>query len=155
MNQPEWECVAQLGDVNPLDHGGFWVFQDKAGNQTAEAELLVCPDSDSDARDNLWMAYRFSLERCTYQNEILSDNEFHPSHPAWFADTIEGVASFADYPEIIDDLCSEDPIKRATAYRAIGDYHGFENLDSYPLELRKRETKKRYSDKKYKAVNNV
>lgn len=160
MSQPDWECIGQLGDVNPLDYGGYWIFRDKTGVYPEEGELLVV----SDEEDGTNRVYRFILERCTYQNGILSDNKFHPDHPAWFAkpeayrvsrpqDTtyLSGVSDFADYPldELIQDFCSEDALKRASAYRVVGEYHGFENLDSDPLDLRNRECKQRYKQEKY------
>lgn len=167
MSQPEWECIVQIGDVSPTEYGGLWIFRDKTGVYPEEAELLLCPDSDSDARDNLWYVHRFILDRCTYENGILSDNKFHPDHPAWFAtpeskrkerpqDTtyLADIVSGADFPsveELIAQFCSEDPIERALAYREVGEYHGWDNLDHDPLTLRKREVKKRYNDPKYKV----
>ena len=43
-------------------------------------------------------------------------------------------------------------IERANAYRAIGQYHGEENLDSDPLTLTKEEAEERYEDEKYTVV---
>lgn len=45
-----------------------------------------------------------------------------------------------DYPvdTLVNDLCSNDPTRLAHAYRAIGDYHGWDNLDGYPLTFTKR-----------------
>lgn len=53
-----------------------------------------------------------------------------------------------DYSEaaLRSDLCSDDPIKLAQAYRAIGDYLGWANLDAYPLTLTQAEAEKRIED---------
>ncbi len=162
-NQPEWECIAQLGDMNPIDHGGYWVFKDKTGVYCEMGELLVVPEPDSGEK---YIVYRFDLERCTWTPKlfdmgVLSDNKFHPDYPAWFAKPegekkvrpqdstyLSNICSFVDLElrELIGMFCSADPIQRAWAYQAIGDYHGFDNLDSYPLELSKREVKQRYKD---------
>jgi hypothetical protein len=154
-NQPNWKLVANLGDVNPIDYGGFFVFIDETGAYDPEAELLVSPDSD----EGEWQVYRFSLPKCTFINGILSDNKFHPGHPAWFAnpgaENLSGVAECCGdaVDSLITDLCSDNVSNRASAYRAIGQYHGFENLDSYPLTFKSRaEVEQRYNDPKYKAA---
>lgn len=84
-NQPVWKLLANLGDVNPVDHGGLFVYQDLTGVYPEECEKLVSP---------------------------------------------------------------ADPIERARAYESIGDYHGFDNLDSYPLIFSNRsDVTARYTEK--------
>jgi hypothetical protein len=153
--QPQWLAIANLGDVNPVDHGGFFVFVDNTGAYAPEAEFLDVPFDETDR----YTVYRFCLDKCTLTDGILSDNQFHPSHPAWFAqpeherknrpqDTcyLSNVADSMgiDLHALHSLFCSDNPIERAEAYRAIGEYHGFENLDSYPLELTRSEARKRY-----------
>ena len=158
--QPKWRFVANLGDVSPLEYGGYFVYRDITKVYAPEAELLREPedgrDHDSAAR---WTVYRFTLEPCTFIDGILSDNPYHPSRPAWFAGTeperelrpqdttyLRDLAEFigADVKDLITDFCSDDPIRRAQAWRVVGDYHGYENLDSDPLVLTRAEVKKRY-----------
>lgn len=94
------------------------------------------------------MEYHFDLDRCTWINGILSDNKFHPDFPVWFAspeteqqtrpqDTtyLSKVAESIgmDLDELRMLFCSDNPVERAQAYRAVADYHGIENFDSYPL----------------------
>jgi hypothetical protein len=162
--QPKWHCIAQLGDVNPLDYGGYWIFEDATGVYPPEAEYLAV-DDDDDGRLR-YTAYRFALDRCTYADGILSDNPYHPDHPAWFAkpeseratrpqdttylaDVAKSIGS--DVGAVIAALCSDDPRERAHAYRAVGDYHGWDNLDSYPLQLSRTEARRRYALAKYRA----
>jgi len=86
------------------------------------------------------------LEPCTYINGILSDNKFHPEHPAWFADSLDEVASTMgiNVDDLITLFLSNNPIDRAQAWRMIGDYHGFDNLDSYPEYYTRKEVESRY-----------
>jgi hypothetical protein len=157
--QPQWELVAQLGDANPIDHGGHFVYVDLTGVYPPESELLIPDEGDEDAER--WTIYRYSLDKCTLTDGILSDNPYHPSHPAWFAtpdhherdrpqDTtyLGRVADCCDIErsELERMLCGDDPVERATAYHAIGSYHGWENLDSYPRVVTSRdEIEQRYA----------
>jgi len=151
--------IANLGDVNPYEYGGYFVFIDETGEYPPEAELLVPPDEYDGKK---YIVYRFVLEPCTYENGILSDNPFHKDHPAWFAtpeseraerpqDTtyLRSICECMDIDEdkLIRLFCSDDPIERAEAWRCVGGYHGYHELDSYPLQLTRREVFGRYNSR--------
>jgi len=111
MSQPDWKFEAQLGDVNPIDHGGKFLFSDKTGVYAPELEVLELIEGDTEDEynddgeletegDMKWQVHRFILEPCTYgrvvngeweplteyhPDGVLSDNKFHPGHAAWFA----------------------------------------------------------------------
>lgn len=145
-DQPRWKCTANLGDVNPVDEGGYFVLEDETGQYPAELEVLGVQDEDG---RTTWTVHRFPLERCTCQDGILSDNPQHPEHPAWFADSIGAMARFADMApqQLAAWFCSQDAKLRAEAYRLVGLYHGWENLDQYPLTFNRRaEVKARYRE---------
>ncbi len=157
MSQPKWKLIAQLGDANPLEYGGYFIYQDETGVYVEEGEVLLTPDEE----DGEHIVSRFSLEKCTFINGILSDNKFHPDKPAWFAkpeserkerpqDTtyLSNVAEFVglDYDDFVESFCSDDSRARALAYQAVGEYHGFANLDSDPLTLTRSEAFDRYAD---------
>ena len=146
-NQPKWKAVAQLGDVNPLDYGGYWVLVDTTGVYPAEGEWV-----EVDEETNRLTIRRFILDQCTFIDGVLSDNPYHPLHPAWFAD-LEGVSSACGTPvaELRKLLCSDNPVERAHAYREIGCTHGFNNLDDYPIEMSQTEGRRRYRLKKYRT----
>jgi hypothetical protein len=141
--QPIWKLVAQLGDADPIEHGGYFIYEDTTGVYPPEAAHLIAPEDD----DGTWIEYRFILEPCTWIDGILSDNKFHPGHAAWFAENIESVASCSGQPEVsafISSLTGDSITDRAWAWRAIGEYHGFENLDSYPNSFTREEIEARY-----------
>lgn len=146
--QPDWKCVANLGDVHPIDHGGYFVYEDQTGVYAPECELLT-PLGDDDSAG--WNVHRFILETCTYQDGVLSDNKYHPALPAWFAkpeseratrpqDTtyLSNLAKFVgmETDAFAAMFLSGDISERAEAWRIVGEYHGFENLDSYPLTFK-------------------
>lgn len=155
--QPKWQLVANLGDASPVDYGGYFVYRDLTGEYTAEAEVLMSPDSD-DAPEG-WTVYRFILDRLKMvtsadgQNYLVPDAYDstwpHPVHSyvEWFDDSLPAIAQSCScsLEGLREDLCSSDPIVRAQAYRAIGDHHGYENLDSDPRTFHKRgEVSRRY-----------
>lgn len=171
-HQPTWNCVAQLGDADPIDFGGYWVLVDSTGAYAPEGEYLEPPPDDQanydiDLLDGdwkptaRWTVYRFILEPCTWIDGILSDNPHHPAHAAWWAPRpytaknttcrLRGTAETMGFElaELVGLATSADPVDRAIVYRAIGDYYGFENLDSYPLTLTEREVSERYADPHY------
>lgn len=132
------KLVANFGDVNPLTYGGSFVFEND-GEYT-------CEHFDVGEEGENVTVYRFNLPMCTFINGVLSDNEFHPNYPAWFADSIGKVAECCGVPrrELVDGLCASDPVKRAAVFQDIGRYHGFDNLDSYPITLTESELAARY-----------
>ena len=161
MSQPKWKLLGNLGDASPLDHGGYFVYQDETGVYDPEAEVLLLDDEGKE--DSTYTIHRVVLERCTYVNGILSDNKFHPDYAAWFAspeaerakrpqDTtyLSNVAQQVGIElNVLEEyLCSEDVMTRAEAYYWIGDYHGWRNFDDYPLiKVTREEAEKRYKEK--------
>jgi len=157
MSQPKWKFLVNVGDVNPLDHGGMFVYVDETGVYPPEAEC-VWPEEDID----LITVHRFILEPCTYINGVLSDNKFHPDKWAWFAappsggnrsrpDTTNYLKSIADTEgtdeaALIAMFCSDDPQQRVYAWRSVGDFFGYDNLDSQPIKLTRVEAVKRYQE---------
>lgn len=136
-NQPKWVKVGVVGDINPVDYGGGLVFEDKTGVYAPEVEYYL---GDNGAYLGKIRIYRFSADKCTFVNGVLSDNRFHPELPAWFADKLPDDTT----PE---QFCSEDTMIRAMAWTEVGLYYGFENLDNYPIYLTRNEAIKRVGRK--------
>lgn len=149
--QPTWKLLTNPGDVNPIEYGGYFVYEDTTGVYPAEVEVLVAHPRDDSPEG--WTIYRFALDRC----QLIEDPDTHtiylvpftynPPWPhalskydEWFHKDLANVASSigSTLTELRQDLCSADPRDRAHAYRAIGEYHGFENLDGYPLTFHNR-----------------
>jgi hypothetical protein len=145
--QPVWKLVAQLGDVHPIDHGGHWIFIDTTGVYEPEAEVLIVPEEEGQRYE----IRRYILEPCTYENGVLSDNSYHPSQAAWFADKVPALAASLNVEpdEFLRLLLSDVPAERAIAWHEIGQYFGWDNLDAYPLRLTRAEIVNRYSHPPY------
>lgn len=155
--QPNWKLIANLGDVNPLNYGGYFVYEDTTGVYPPEAEKLFTPENEGGE----YTVYRFILEPCTFINGILSDNPHHPEISAWFAkpeaeratrpqDTtyLKSLIDYNRIPEetLIGMFCSPHAVERALAWEIVGQYHGWANLDQYPLTLSEAEARARYND---------
>ena len=129
-----------MGDCGDFSaYGGLLVYRE--GNRF-QAEYWQAGDSEEDNGT----AYRFDLDKCTLTDGILSDNPYHPKLESWFAKSIESMASFGGVStgELRQWFCSEDIYWLGRAYELLGHYHGFFELDSYPLELSEAEARKRY-----------
>lgn len=159
-NEPK--LIANLGDASPLEYGGYFVYSD-GDRPFVEMVEPPCDDIDFDSEKARWTVYSFDIDKCTFIDGVLSDNKFHPDHAAWFAklesekatrpqDTtyLSNVVSQFEGQFTLEEFslmfCSDDIAKRAWAYREIGQYHGFENLDSDPLTLTKSEVNARYPE---------
>lgn len=148
--QPEWEIIANLGDRSPFDYGGYFIYRDKTGVYPEEAELLI-PEED----EKTYTIYRFVLDPLKMVNGYLVAKKYdrtwpHPleRYDEWFHKDLDGVASFigSTKKELEEAFTSDEPLERALAYQAIGDYFGWDNLDSYPLQMTRREVENRYKD---------
>jgi hypothetical protein len=153
--QPDWELVGTIGDVDPLGYGGGFVFRDKTGVYPPEIEYVE-PIGDGGSRDDVQSvtAYRVVLEPHTYIDGVLSDNPFHPAYPVWYADDLDSMCKTCDCDrdELIDKFCSDDPMERAMAYENVASYWGWHELDHYPLTLTPAEAEERYAAPKYQTA---
>lgn len=68
MSQPKWKFVANLGDADPIENGGAFVFIDETGAYPPEIEILEEPAEDDGPKH--WKVYRFPLENCTFASDI-------------------------------------------------------------------------------------
>lgn len=152
--QPKWKYIGNFGDRNFLDYGGALLYEDTTGVYPAELEVIQEPEEGG---KEVYRVYRFPLDRLkTVEventlylvpfNYVPSWPHAAPAYDEWFSKDLSGIASTIgmDPDELRADFCSEDIRRRALAYIAVGDYHGYENLDSYPLELTAKEARKRY-----------
>ena len=152
--QPVWKFIANLGDASPMAHGGFFVYEDATAVYSPECVLLEPKNDEDDIRDPgmFWTVRRFSADKCAFINGVLSDNRFHPELAAWFADKIGALAdTYGQTAESVTALlCSADTLDRAQGWRMIGEYFGWDNLDSYPQTLKRADIYRRYRKECYR-----
>lgn len=60
--QPDWEFIANLGDMNPLEYGGYFIYKDKTGVYPERADVIL-PPSEHMTGETLNEIYRIEIER--------------------------------------------------------------------------------------------
>ena len=134
--QPVWKFIVNLGNANPIENGGYFIFEDDTDVYSPEAELFVAKTG---------MIYRFLLDRHELHDGLIpygfSKRKDLPypleRYAEWFNDSLRDIANFTgfDLDYLISLFTNENVIDRALAYRSVGEYHGFENLDSSPKDI--------------------
>jgi len=151
--QPDWQFIANLGDRNPLEYGGYFIYQDATGVYPEEGEALLI--NDPDEPENGYIVYRFLLDRLKLVDGWLVPINYDSSWPhpvdrydAWFHEELDSVARTAavdtDLAELELAFTSADPLVRARAYEAIGSYYGLHELDPDPIVFDRQEVEERY-----------
>jgi signal peptidase I len=134
MAQPLWNCVANLGDVNALEHGGRFVVVDALGNYDPEVWIIYPNDEKTE-----WTKVTICVDRCFVGTKGLNDNHYHAGLTTWWYDKLDDICSSND---ISRDLLSgyfvgSSVNARALAYGMLYDYFGaqeFGDVDKYDKE---------------------
>ncbi len=149
MSQPKWKLLWAT-DYN-------LVLEDTTGVYAPEMELAQEYERDDETR---FVVYRFDLPRLKREkddegNEYIVSEKWDENwphalsqYPEWFMENLSSVADSigSTRGEMIDGLTSADVNDRAWAYEAIGGYHGYMNLDGYPLDLSEAELEERWDN---------
>ena len=142
--QPSFWCVANIGDVNPLNHGGAFVLVDRRGSYCPELRILEPMGEDSYGDPTRWLLHTVLMEDCTVFRDsdgrvCVSDNRYHPTSEAWFgrpADLASLAGSIGERVEDVARLFMGDILERAVAWKAVNDHWG---PQTQPEQLNKRE----------------
>jgi hypothetical protein len=166
-NQPIWKLAGTVGDVNPIDYSGGFIYTDETGVYPPELEWIESEDEHK-AEPTNWTVYRILLERCamvkidgafrlitgTYESSWPKPIE---EYIEWFDESIKNVSdssgiSIADLESM---LCSTNAQELAQAYLTLAQYHGWENFDGYPLKFTDREELATRYQTKHKGNDNA
>ncbi len=162
--QPVWKKIGTVGDVNPLDYDGGFIYEDETGVYPPELEYIQAQSESNADESGPWKVYRWSLDRCETvtvgEKTLLVPFGFptradlpHPitDYDEWFNSDLESAASSAD--RTVENLraafCHEDAQLRAWAYLDLAQYHGFENFDSDSLTF----TSRKELEARYKSAD--
>ncbi len=152
-----------IGDVNFIEYGGGPVFSSK-DRRDPWVEYVEPPADDDDNEDpnaENYTVYRVDLERMKWMvssddqkphlvsYRVQRDWEDHAPvsrREEWWMQDINSVMKCCDqrFHIFVDQITGDDPLDLAFAYQTLALYHGWGELDHYPLRMSEREVKKRY-----------
>lgn len=164
-NQPKWKCVGHVGDIDPIAHGGGFIYQDETG--IYPPELAYFEPSDDGEWERLQektplTIYRVSLEPPRFKTlteegksrGLHHTRELPPSergktwewYNEWFVDKLSDVATTNGVTplRLLRELFSKEPQQRALAYWELILYFGPDEFDQYPLQTTEGEAYERY-----------
>lgn len=118
------KVYGQLGDINPLDHSGGIVYESDHG---PVLEWTYGLPEEIDSTDEGVEDVELEVYRVDIEKNVIDDLDWVD----W-----KDVASFIDMPqkELRDHATSDNIMARASVYEAVAGYHGWHELDSYPLQ---------------------
>lgn len=137
--QPEWRFFANIGDADPLIHGGIFIFTDATGVYLPEIEVFEPPEeARSDEPGWYWG------DECTK----FFDKKLAPKGTIWRF-CVEKTHDDEWYwreadAETREALLSEDLIAQCQALMDIAHCYGLVNFDQYPTEIDYWEALERY-----------
>jgi len=152
--------VANLGDVNYLEHGGRLLFVDGEHCWAEIVEPPECVLQGEDATDaDRWRVFVFDVEKPI----LLRDDRLRPmlvdavwtpelgkpeSHEEWYSSELVQVGRCCGTTaeDLAQRITSKDPVGRLSAYCDIGQLYGWINLDHDPLMLTQHEAYARYNE---------
>lgn len=129
--------MAAAGDPQSVEVLGDWIEEhEPAGVPRLTWQQIVEVAQDPPKPETYFVPYRWDS---TWSHPVWQYRE-------WFDGDLSSVASFVgeDEDTLRQWLADRDPRLRARAYRAIGEYHGYVNLDSDLLRLTPRQLEKRW-----------
>lgn len=137
--QPSYWCIRNIGDVDPLEHGGAFVLVDRTG---VYCPVLLLLEQKADSAYDFWEIHLDSLIKVPPTSEGggcgLSDNRHWPAKHCWFGklESLQDLASFSGrlLDGLINSFLSDCPVERALAYQSAAAYYGAENF-SCPSRL--------------------
>ena len=141
--QPSYWCIENLGDLDPVQHGGKFVCIDRRGIYAPI--LLILQEPENKKR----LCHEIELERCFIVRDSggemkgVGANHYHADKTEWFGgySDLKSIASFADYNSekaLAELLASQNILDRAQAYGSVVDYFGAHQFDQAPREYDKR-----------------
>ena len=142
--QPIWKCIGHTGDIDPIAHGGGFVYTDithKYGPELTHFE----PGPDEE-----WESKRGETKLLSFQ--VLLESGMRE----WWYDKLPDIASYTgiSLEELQASAQSKDPMELAALYSALISYFGAEEFDQYPQTLTEDEAYAKFSEE-MKLVRSV
>lgn len=135
-----YEVKAVIGDVNPLQYGGWIIGARETHIDCLVIEPIDWEDKGKQGEGIDCLVYHIALDR-----DMEPDTEWYATSSN--ADGFK--ANLADkgitWDEFKAYVSSEDSVKRAWAWKEVADYYGMENLDDCPTRESESSLRKRFA----------
>jgi hypothetical protein len=135
-NQPQWQFIGHVGDIDPISHGGGLIYKDTTGK--------YCPEMTwfEPAPEEEWKE-KGELAKVTIYR-ILLEND---STKEWWYKSLNTIAEWSgiSYETLLDLSTSPDPMEKAWVYEQLLRYFGPENFDSDPTKMTEAEAEEKYA----------
>jgi hypothetical protein len=166
VRQPIWKCVGHIGDIDPIAHGGGFVYADDADIYPPEMTYFE-PASDENweryGRNAQVTVYRLVLDPPRFKtltekgkglyfsSEELPASERNDTwywYNEWYVKDLPGIAESVGSStfSLLRGLMSKNPLHRAFVYGELIGHFGPHEFDSYPLQMTEKEAYKRYAN---------
>ena len=166
-----YEIRAVVGDVNPIQYGGWLIGLKESHVDAIVIEPIDWEETGKRQGDGIdCLTYRVALDRfklvCSVDDPINDTGFLVPDHwdntwpwgpenHEWW-DTPEFRQNFMDamqlpWSEFTDSICSGDSVKRALAWKEISEFYGMHELDDQPIRETEAELRKRFALPFYRA----
>jgi hypothetical protein len=122
--QPKWKYVGAFGDVDPIAHGGGFVYEDRTGVYPPEFVYFE-PGSDES-----WHKHRGNTPVLEFRVIIESD----PESEWWYTKLPDVARTCGQSLEDYQRFAHGTTLERAFLYEGLISYFGAEEFDSYPRE---------------------
>lgn len=136
-----YEVLNVVGDVNPLQYGGWIV-----GSRSTHIDCLVIEpidweDGKRQGEGIDCLVYHVALDKESPDGEWYDSPEFRKHLE-------DGQITWEEFSKSIQN---DDPAKRVWAWREIAEYHGIQNLDDCPTRETEAALRKRFALPFYRA----
>src|SRR6266496_3443390 len=134
--QPQWKCIGHIGDVDPIAHGGAFIYIDETGVYPPKMTWF------EPGTDEQWHELEGKTPLDVYRVMLEED-----STREWWYDKLGSIASFTGQTleQVQADANSADPRVKAWVYDSLVRYFGAEEFDSYPLRMTEDEAYEQYA----------
>lgn len=142
-----YEILDVLGDVNPLQYGGWLIGKDPTKVDCLVIEPIDWEENGKHQGEGIdCLVYSVALDKCDDpDSEWFATSDSGESFKAHLTDS--GIT----WDEFKTAISSDNPVKRTYACREIAQYYGMAELDSCPQRITESELKKRYALPIYRA----
>ena len=149
------KIIGFIGDCHPFEYGGGLVLDHGDGKPTLR--YFEPHDDSDDSRftvSDITLDRRIRIKGMDGTTYLVPEgyNDSWPYGPAkyreWYDDDLFHVAAFtgSTVSDLVDRVCSEDPMERASFYYDLASYHGWANVGHGDTESwRRMELKKVYA----------